>query len=139
MHAAGINHRDLYINHFRINRAAINEKIDPILYLMDLHRAHQQKKVPLRWLIKDLGSLLFSCLDKPLSMRDVLYFIKHYQPEMRVKDTLEKDFSLWQGAYERAKRERKRHLRKHGADPYVVAHAKGRSDLSDYLSQYSFR
>ena len=34
--------------------------------------------VPQRWLIKDLGALLFSVLQTPLNQRDLLTFIKTY-------------------------------------------------------------
>lgn len=81
MHGAGINHRDLYINHFLIAREAIQrwQPGEPIqLYLIDLHRAQQRDTVPSRWLIKDLGSLLFSALDAGLTSADCAHFLRIY-------------------------------------------------------------
>lgn len=71
MHGLGINHRDYYICHFLC-------KSQSGLYLIDLHRAQIRKKVPFRWLCKDLASLYFSSMDIGLTKRDIIYFLKEY-------------------------------------------------------------
>jgi heptose I phosphotransferase len=81
MHENGINHRDFYICHFLLENNA-EQKIlaneDFCCYLIDLHRCQLRKKVPKRWLEKDLGGLLYSAIDKGLSARDYFRFIKIY-------------------------------------------------------------
>lgn len=81
MHGQGINHRDFYLNHFLINRNVIAQWTDGAkipLHLIDLHRVQQRAEVPKRWLIKDLGSLLFSALDVGLTSTDVARFLEIY-------------------------------------------------------------
>ena len=83
IHQAGINHRDLYICHFLLDQssAASSDKLNPRLFLVDLHRAQIRHKVPGRWLVKDLASIYFSSLDIGLTKRDVLWFLKVYFDE----------------------------------------------------------
>jgi len=77
MHAAGINHRDLYICHFLLDKRSIGtEKLK--LYLIDLHRAQMRQTVPLRWRVKDLAGLYFSSKESGLTSRDYLRFIRAY-------------------------------------------------------------
>jgi heptose I phosphotransferase len=77
LHQNGINHRDFYICHFLL--AKDTEKSgQPLLYLIDLHRAQLRKKTPARWLIKDLAGLYFSSKEIGLTSRDVLRFISAY-------------------------------------------------------------
>jgi heptose I phosphotransferase len=85
MHNAGINHRDLYLAHFLLKLEALNalnqnklQNLRNQIYIFDPHRAQQRKKIPLRWIIKDLSSLYFSCLDIPLSKKDIFRFLKIY-------------------------------------------------------------
>lgn len=80
MHQAGINHRDLYICHFLLDRsnAALKNNLQPKLFLVDLHRAQMRNRVPARWLVKDLAGLLFSSLDIGLTQRDVFRFLQCY-------------------------------------------------------------
>lgn len=81
MHACGINHRDLYINHFLINRTVIKDwrlGSSLPLYLIDLHRVQKRSKVPERWLQKDLSSLIFSALDAELTSADCIRFVRAY-------------------------------------------------------------
>ena len=89
IHRAGINHRDLYICHFLLDQsgAALHNKLQPGLFLVDLHRAQIRSKVPGRWLVKDLASIYFSSLDIGLTRRDVLWFLKNYFDEP-LRDTL---------------------------------------------------
>ena len=84
MHRAGINHRDLYICHFLLrDESTVQQTAKPPLTLIDLHRAQVRASVPTRWLIKDLGALLFSVLNVPLSERDLLRFLQAYSAHGR--------------------------------------------------------
>jgi len=72
MHHAGVNHRDLYICHFLLREP------EDQLALIDLHRAQVRASVPARWLIKDIGALLFSVMEAPIRDRDLLIFMRAY-------------------------------------------------------------
>ena len=78
MHENGINHRDLYICHFLLEKEF--DSIDLFhLYVIDLHRVQIRKKTPIRWRIKDIAALYFSSLDIGLTQRDLVRFIKYYR------------------------------------------------------------
>ena len=74
MHRAGMNHRDCYLCHYLLDNASPSIE----LYVIDLHRAQLRKKVPRRYLVKDLGGLLFSSFDANLTMRDRFRFVAAY-------------------------------------------------------------
>ena len=79
LHAAGINHRDFYLCHFMLKTQFIaNQHQAPETYVVDLHRAQLRPQVPERWLVKDLGSLLFSSLNLQFTRRDYLRFLQVY-------------------------------------------------------------
>jgi UDP-glucose:(heptosyl)LPS alpha-1,3-glucosyltransferase len=82
LHQAGINHRDFYLCHFMLRESSLstgtNTEILPDIYLMDLHRARMRSRVPQRWLIKDLGGLLFSAFDLGFTQRDFWRFARVY-------------------------------------------------------------
>lgn len=81
MHSAGINHRDLYICHFLLDISAGVDALNPAtlrLFLIDLHRTHIRKTVPLRWRVKDIASLYFSILQAGFSRRDIYRFLRQY-------------------------------------------------------------
>ena len=81
MHAAGINHRDFYLCHFHAlerDWSEWNGEDDFVLPVMDLHRAPLRKKVPRRWLVKDLGALFYSALDCGVTRREVFLFLRDY-------------------------------------------------------------
>lgn len=79
MHGAGINHRDFYLCHFLLREASLmSSGADPDIYLVDLHRAQMRTQVPVRWLVKDLGGLLFSSLNLGFGQRDYFRFLKTY-------------------------------------------------------------
>lgn len=92
LHAAGINHRDLYLCHFMLKIQLITDQtLVPDLYLVDLHRAQLRPQVPERWLVKDLGGLLFSSFNLQLTRRDYLRFIKiYFAQELRAALTEQK-------------------------------------------------
>jgi heptose I phosphotransferase len=82
MHAAGLNHRDFYLCHFLLRDrdwAKWTSKDSLELVLIDLHRVQRRETVPQRWLVKDLGGLLFSAFDAGLTERDLLRFIAAYR------------------------------------------------------------
>jgi hypothetical protein len=80
LHQNGINHRDFYLCHLHIPRAAMApapEYIPPV-FVMDLHRAQIRTRTPRRWIVKDLGSLYFSASGLGLSSRDFWRFMTVY-------------------------------------------------------------
>lgn len=72
MHHSGLNHRDCYLCHFLWNREA------DTLHVIDLHRAQIRKKVPTRWLDKDLGALYTSASEIGLTRLDFFRFLRAY-------------------------------------------------------------
>ena len=82
LHSNGINHRDYYLCHFLLpDRDWLGwQPTDPLrLHLIDFHRAQMRNRVPERWQIKDLGSLLFSALDADLTAHDLYVFAARYR------------------------------------------------------------
>lgn len=97
LHQAGLNHRDYYLCHFLVRDRNwrlwdLQESIE--VFLIDLHRMQERRKVPTRWRIKDLGGLLFSALDCPLTDRDLLRFLRIYRKE-RWRESLLRNWRLW--------------------------------------------
>ena len=92
MHEAGVNHRDFYICHFLLRDSS--QENFPDLALIDLHRALIHKKIPYRWLLKDLASIYYSAFDVPLTKRDKLRFIKNYSGG-DLRKALVEDKTLW--------------------------------------------
>jgi heptose I phosphotransferase len=108
MHKAGINHRDFYLCHFLMNVPPTKDQEDdpeenkkPVLHLIDLHRAQIRRNVPRRWVIKDLGGLLFSAFEKDLTTRDLLRFVNIYS-NRSLREVLAEDPELWVEVVERA-------------------------------------
>lgn len=82
MHQGGVNHRDFYLCHLRIDISMGRENLNAgnlRLTVLDLHRAQIRRKTPARWLVKDLGGLYFSARNIGLTSRDVLRFMKAYR------------------------------------------------------------
>jgi heptose I phosphotransferase len=77
MHAAGLNHRDLYLCHFLLHTDTRTEPC-PKLSLIDLHRAQLRPAVPRRWRDKDLAGLYFSALEIGLGQREACRFLRVY-------------------------------------------------------------
>jgi heptose I phosphotransferase len=82
LHENGVNHRDFYLCHFLLDTKTDGLATAPI-YLIDLHRAQIRNKVPRRWLIKDLGALLYSALDIGLTRADINLFIAEYDRNLQ--------------------------------------------------------
>tara|TARA_Y100001970_G_scaffold98563_1_gene123880 strand:+ start:27254 stop:28747 length:1494 start_codon:yes stop_codon:yes gene_type:complete len=75
MHESGMNHRDLYLCHFHINEEM---RLEEGIYIIDLHRAQIRKKVPRRWLEKDIGGLLHSSLGYNFGEKELYRFLEVY-------------------------------------------------------------
>ncbi|WP_456448957.1 lipopolysaccharide core heptose(I) kinase RfaP [Thiolapillus sp.] len=86
LHENGLNHRDLYICHFLLRQPWDGSAGSLHLYLIDLHRVQQHRRLPRRWRVKDVGSLYFSAMDLGLTNRDRLRFLRGYykQPLRRI-------------------------------------------------------
>lgn len=104
MHEAGLNHRDYYLCHFLLDEsfAETNQfSLETELFLIDLHRTEQRRKVPVRWLIKDLGSLYFSAFEVSLTRRDRYRFMMHYSG-LSLRQVLSQQGRFWQKVEQRA-------------------------------------
>jgi heptose I phosphotransferase len=78
LHRAGVFHKDLYLCHFFLDMARLDEP-GRRLALIDLHRLARHRVWPGRWRRKDLGQLLFSTEGVAgLTPRDPLRFWSHY-------------------------------------------------------------
>lgn len=106
MHGAGLNHRDFYLCHFLVRDRDWTKwsAADPFeLVLIDLHRVQRRARVPERWLVKDLGGLLFSALDAGLTRRDLLRFIECYRGEPW-RNVLAREGPFWRKVWSNAVR-----------------------------------
>ncbi|MBB71040.1 MAG: lipopolysaccharide core heptose(I) kinase RfaP [Legionellales bacterium] len=100
LHDNGINHRDLYLCHFILDKSSL-EQSGPTIYLIDLHRAQQRQCLPLRWRVKDVGGLYFSALHIGLTKRDCFRFMKRYTGKS-LRRTLYEDVAFWRAVASRA-------------------------------------
>ncbi|HUF62356.1 MAG TPA: lipopolysaccharide core heptose(I) kinase RfaP [Verrucomicrobiales bacterium] len=81
LHTHGMNHRDFYLYHFLVRErdwTAWDPSDETVVFLIDLHRMQFRRRVHERWLVKDLGGLLFAALDAGLTTRDLLRFARTY-------------------------------------------------------------
>ncbi len=98
MHRHGLNHRDCYICHFHLDISAGRQCVDPDdlhLYVIDLHRAQIRRRVPSRWVVKDLAGLYFSAMDVGLTRTDRLRFIQTYE-QRPLREILHHRARFWQ-------------------------------------------
>jgi len=93
MHGAGVVHRDYYLYHLLVDEAQLQSGV-VALSLIDLHRAQVRRRVPPRWLVRDLGALLFWCLDLPITRRDRLRFIRAYE-RRPLREALKSNGEFW--------------------------------------------
>lgn len=107
MHDNGINHRDLYICHFLL--LANHNNYDQ-LFLIDLHRAQIRKKIPTRWLLKDLAALYFSIQNLGFTTRDYLRFIREYR-KTSLRDIFNKEAAFWLKVKKRGNKLYQKHTR----------------------------
>ncbi len=103
LHTNGINHRDFYLCHFLLDISGgttpLPEEIK--LYLIDLHRVQVRRRVPQRWVVKDIAGLFFSSMDLRLTARDMFRFMKIYSGKP-LRITLQSDRRFWTKVYYRA-------------------------------------
>lgn len=98
MHEGGVNHRDCYLCHF-LMQPQCNADADPELHIIDLHRAQIRKKVPARWIEKDLSELYFSTFEIGLGASDYIRFLRVYYNVKSIKNLFkngEKFFNILQ-------------------------------------------
>jgi heptose I phosphotransferase len=100
MHAAGVNHRDLYFGHILVR----TERGARELVLIDLHRAQIWKHIPERWIVKDLGALGFAAADLKLSRTDRARFVMAYSGSEHFACTIRSARSLWKHVEARIRR-----------------------------------
>lgn len=106
IHENGLNHRDFYLCHFLVDLTpgvAGLTKENLIIYLIDLHRAQIRKKIPKRWLAKDIGSLYFSSMHISLSQRDFFRFMMKYRNKP-LRQILQTEKKIWQSVQRRCGR-----------------------------------
>jgi heptose I phosphotransferase len=104
LHENGVNHRDYYICHFLLNIESVAEVLDggdPVLSLIDLHRAQLRHTLPVRWRVKDISGLLFSAMDIGLTSRDLARFMQIYSGKT-LRQTLADDNKFWRQVLKRA-------------------------------------
>jgi heptose I phosphotransferase len=104
LHANGIMHRDLYLCHFLLDTSDDIDTLGdavPRLYLIDLHRVEQHRRMKRRWCIKDVAGLYFSSMDIGLTRRDQLRFVQAYRQRPWRKVLLEEG-RFWEKVARRA-------------------------------------
>lgn len=101
LHENGMNHRDFYLCHFRLEMSQATPLPDPNnlhIYLMDLHRVEQYEKLPERWAVKDIAGLLFSALFDTkgiiLNRSDIIRFVEAYTGQ-RWRDVIASRRDFW--------------------------------------------
>lgn len=118
MHRVGMNHRDFYLCHFHAPDRDWSQwggEDDFVLPVMDLHRAQLRKRVPRRWLVKDLGALFYSALDCGISRGEVFLFLKTYLGE-NWKEEFRADRKFWDAVIVRGRKFYRKHC---GSDPVL--------------------
>lgn len=108
LHEHGINHRDYYLCHFLRNDTGKPFVEGDPLYLIDLHRVQMRQRVPDRWRVKDISGLFYSAFDVPLTRRDIVCFLRIYQPSWlvtpavgMVRDICRKAIQLYRKDFQR--------------------------------------
>ncbi len=132
MHGAGVIHRDFYICHLLLDRAALGRG-DIELVVIDLHRArveHGLRRPSDRWIMRDLAALMFSAMDLGLTQRDWFRFIAGYTGEPASR-SLRAAPAFWRAVQRRARELYKKGARKgllKGAAEVPVRSSAGRRD-----------
>ena len=102
MHANGINHRDFYLCHLRLPLEHLKNQ-HPQVHVMDLHRAQLRTHTPKRWIIKDLGALYFSAIERGLTRNDLFRFMTAYR-KRPLREGLSKERDFWNRVVAKAKK-----------------------------------
>ena len=107
LHENGLNHRDYYVCHYLLKLDQNDHQISPEnLYLIDLHRMQIRSRTPIRYIIKDLSSILFSIRNYKFTRTDYLRFIQYYTDNNLKKYRENKSF--WQKVRNKANRLREK-------------------------------
>ena len=93
MHRGGVNHRDCYICHYLTPRQG--DGFGRQVYVIDLHRAQIRRRVPRRYLVKDLAGLCFSSFSAGLTRNDTWRFIRFYSGRS-LRQELAQNARFWQ-------------------------------------------
>ena len=101
MHRGGVNHRDCYNCHYLTPRRS--DGFGREVYVIDLHRAQIRKRVPRRYLVKDLAGLCFSSFDAGLTWHDVLRFMRIYS-RRPLRRELEENSRFWRDVLKTARK-----------------------------------
>jgi UDP-glucose:(heptosyl)LPS alpha-1,3-glucosyltransferase len=81
LHEARLHHRDLYLGHVFIREDGPRAFR---LFLIDLHRVEQRRRLSWRWRIKDLAALNFSAPPGVITRTDRLRFYLWYRQQPRL-------------------------------------------------------
>ncbi len=101
MHDCGVVHRDFYLYHLLVDDERLAAgAVD--LWLIDLHRARIVNAVSNYWRVRDLGALMFWCLDRPMTRRDYLRFLRAYENKP-LREALAIRPQLWGAVVRRAR------------------------------------
>lgn len=104
VHGNGVCHRDYYLCHFLLHEEAAftaGQIATPQLSLIDLHRALIRRKLPSRWIVKDVAGLYFSALHIGLNRHDFLRFVRLYSGKS-LRECFSQDAKFWQQVQGRA-------------------------------------
>jgi len=115
VHGHGMNHRDFYICHLRLDISSGIDSPDPRklkIYLIDLHRMRICRSISRRSRLKDLAALYFSSMDIGLTERDLLRFIRVYK-DQPLRKCLSKDKFFWWQVKRRANALYRKYQRKY--------------------------
>lgn len=130
LHGAGVNHRDYYLCHLFVDASKLAAG-EIALAVIDLHRAGIRRRVPRRWLLRDLAALLYSAAaaaagteNRPspagagwrLSRTDQFRFVRGYAAASPAA-TLRRNRRFWRAVARRAARLERRGQRDTAALP----------------------
>ena len=121
LHRAGVNHRDYYLCHLFVDTRRLAQG-EVALAVIDLHRAGVRRRVPRRWLLRDLAALLYSAnaalLENGagLSRTDLFRFVRDYAGAGSAA-VIRSDKRLWRAVERRAVRLQRRGHRDTAALP----------------------
>ena len=113
LHRNGVCHRDFYLCHFLLHPDPAAAAVR--LSLIDLHRVLCKRRLQSRWVVKDLGGLLFSAANIGLTRRDLLRFMRYYDGT-DVRTCLTRRARFWRTVQQRARRIQRRHDRHNSPD-----------------------
>ena len=108
LHGAGVNHRDYYLCHLYADTDQLAQG-EVALAVIDLHRAGIHRRVPPRWLRRDLAALLYSSVATlrgnsggwRLSRTDLFRFVRDYAAA-RPATVIRSDRRFWRAVARRA-------------------------------------